>query len=125
MATVTLGKAPKNFKKLVTFKMLDGTDGTIECLFKYRTVTAYGAMKDELTKDAGALDPMDPSFWAKFMEKRRDKGGEFLAQILEGWNLDEGFTSAALQQLADEMPGAVAAIVQSYDAAIAEGRLGN
>jgi hypothetical protein len=125
MATVTLGKAPKNFKKLVTFKMLDGTDGSIECLFKYRTVTAYGALKDEMSKDAGALDPSDPAFWERFMEKRRDKGGEFLSQMLEGWNLDADFSQASLQQLADELPGAVAAIVQAYDAAIAEGRLGN
>ncbi len=125
MATVSLGKAPKNFKKLVTFKMLDGTDGTIECLFKYRTVSAYGAMKDELSKDAGALDPAVDSFWAQFMEKRRDKGSEFLALALDGWNLDVGFTSATLQQFADEYPGGVAAIAEAYEAAVLQGRLGN
>lgn len=124
MATVTLGKPPKNFKKTVTFKMLDGTDGTIECLFKYRTVTAYGAMKDEMSKDAGLSDPAAAT-WAQIMEARRDKGGEFLGQILEGWNLDAGFTSGTLQQLADEMPGAVSAIADTYEAAIVQGRLGN
>jgi hypothetical protein len=124
MATITLGKAPKNFKKLVTFKMLDGTDGTIECLFKYRTVSAYGAMKDELSKDAGFAD-VTAATWEQIMEKRRDKGSEYLAQILEGWNLDAGFTSATLQQLADEMPGAVSAIADTYEAAIVQGRLGN
>jgi hypothetical protein len=124
MATISLGKAPKNFKKSVTFKMLDGTDGTIECLFKYRTVSAYGAMKDELSKDSGLADPAAAT-WAQIMEKRRDKGGEFLALVLDGWDLDAGFTTATLQQLADELPGAVAAIAETYEAAIVQGRLGN
>ena len=124
MATVTLGKPPKNFKKLVAFKMLDGTDGTIECLFKYRTVTAYGAMKDEMSSDLGLSDP-SAATWALIMEKRRDKGGEFLAQVLDGWNLDVEISQASLQQLADELPGAVAAIADAYDAAIGQGRLGN
>lgn len=124
MATITLGKAPKNFKKLVTFKMLDGTDGSIECLFKYRTVSAYGAMKDELAKD-GTTDPTSDAFWSQYMEKRRDKGSELLALILEGWNLDVDFSQANLQQLSDEMPGAVQAIAETYELAIVQGRLGN
>lgn len=124
MATISLGKAPKNFRKIVSFKMLDGTDGTIECLYKYRTVTAYGVMKDELSKDSGIADPASAT-WAQIMEKRRDKGGEFLALILDGWNLDVDFNQANSQQLADEMPGAVAAIADTYEAAIVQGRLGN
>lgn len=124
MATVTLGKQPKNFKKTVTFAMLDGTDGTIECLFKYRTVTAYGAMKDEMSKDAGLTDVASAT-WEQIMEKRRDKGGEFLSRILDGWNLDIGFTTATLQQFADEYPGGVSAIADTYELAIVQGRLGN
>lgn len=124
MATITLGKAPKTFKKLVTFKMLDGTDGSIDCVFKYRTVTAYGQMKDELSKDAGA-DASSDAFWTEFMSKRRDKGSELLALILEGWNLDVDFSQANLQQLSDEMPGAVQAIAEAYELAIVQGRLGN
>jgi hypothetical protein len=122
MATISLGKAPKNFKKPVTFKMLDGTDGAIECLFKYRTVSAYGAMKDELSKGAGLASDVT---WAQIMEQRRDKGGEFLAMVLDGWNLDIAFDTAGLQQLADEFPGAVSAIAETYEAAIVQGRLGN
>lgn len=124
MATVSLGKAPKNFKKIVTFKMLDGTDGTIECVFKYRTVSAYGAMKDELSKDSGIADVASVT-WAQIMEKRRDKGGEFLALVLDGWNLDTGFTTATLQDFANEYPGGVAAIAETYELAIVQGRLGN
>lgn len=124
MATISLGKAPKNFKKLVTVKMLDGSDGTIECLYKYRTVTAYGVMKDEMSKDAGLVD-IASATWEQIMEKRRDKGGELLTRILDGWNLDEDFNQANAQQLADEMPGAIAAIANDYEAAIVQGHLGN
>jgi hypothetical protein len=124
MATISLGKAPKNFKKVVSFKMLDGTDGTIECTFKYRTVSAYGVMKDELSKDFGLADPASAT-WAQIMEKRRDKGGEFLALVLDGWNLDIDFNQANLQQMADEYPGAVDAIAEGYESAVIQGRLGN
>lgn len=125
MATITLGKAPKTFKKLVTFDLLDGTEGSVDCVFKYRTVSAYGTMKDDLAKDSGVVDPASDSFWSQFMEKRRDKGGELLALILEGWNLDVGFTQATLQQMSDEFPGAVTAIAEAYELAIVQGRLGN
>jgi hypothetical protein len=125
MATITLGKPPKNFTKTVKFAMLDGTEGAIECVFKYRTVTAYGVMKDEMSKDAGVADPASDSFWSSFMQNRRDKGAELLALILDGWNLDAGFTQATLQQMADELPGAIAAIATDYELAIVQGRLGN
>ena len=124
MATISLGKAPKNFKKLITVKMLDGTEGTIECLFKYRTVSAYGAFRDEMAKDSGLADPASIT-WAEIFEKRRDKGGEYLSHILDGWNLDVDFNHANAQQLCDELPGAASAIVDAYHAASVEGRLGN
>lgn len=124
MATISLGKAPKNFKRIVTFKMLDGTDGSIECVFKYRTVSAYGEFKDEMTKASG-LEGVSDVTWKQIMEARRDKRGEFLLNVLEAWNLDVDFNQAHTQQLCDEIPGAAGAVIDAYEAAILEGRLGN
>lgn len=127
MATISLGKAPKNFKKLVRVPMLDGTEGTIDCLFKYRTVTAYGELIDGLSTEAGVkVDTSAGDFSLKAVfERTRDKNGEFLVKVLDGWNLDEEFTQANAQQLCDELPGAASAIFEAYRAAIVEGRLGN
>lgn len=46
-------------------------------------------------------------------------------QAVEGWNLDEPFALESVQQLADELPAAVAAIMDTYRSAITQGRLGN
>jgi hypothetical protein len=127
MATISLGKAPKNFKKLVRVPMLDGTEGTVECVFKYRTVTAYGEWIASLSAEAGIkadTSAADFSLKAVF-ERTRDKNGEFLMKILDGWNLDEEFSQANAQQLCDELPGAASAIFDGYRTAIVEGRLGN
>lgn len=124
MATISLGKAPKNFKRIVTFKMLDGTDGAIECVFKYRTVSAYGAFKEEMTKASG-LEGIPNITWQQIFEARRDKNAEFLLNVIESWNLDIEFNQANTQQLCDEMPGAVLAIIAAYEAGVLEGRLGN
>lgn len=127
MATITLGKAPKNFKKIVTVPMLDGTTGTVECLFKYRTSVEYGEFIDALASASGAEAPKGDSVFSlkATLERKREKNGDFMLQILEGWNLDIEFSKDAAQQLCDELPGAAEAIFDTYRIAIVEGRLGN
>lgn len=128
MATIVLGKAPKNFRKLVKVPMLDGTEGTIECIFKYRTSVEYGAFIDSLTSTASAEVPKPegaPFSLADTLARKRERNGEFMLQILEGWNLDVEFSKDAAQQLCDELPGAADAIFDTYRVAIVEGRLGN
>jgi hypothetical protein len=44
---------------------------------------------------------------------------------MDGWDLDEELNVANLERLADELPGAVMAIMEDYRAACCEGRLGN
>jgi len=123
MATISLGKAPKNFKHVVTVKMLDGTDGSIECVFKYRTTVAYGELVDRLAAEG---DPKaGPEALASIFERNRARNGEYLTHILEGWNLDLDFTQENAQQLCDEMPGVMNAIFEAYRVAITAGRLGN
>ena len=51
MAKITLGKKPKNFKKTISVQMLDGTTGTGECVFKYRTKKEFGEFIDGITFD--------------------------------------------------------------------------
>lgn len=125
MATITLGKPPKNFAPVtVNVTMPDGTEGTIKCTFKYRTVTAYGAFKDELAKESGFADTASVT-WTQIMEKRRDKGGEYLMHILDSWDMEGGLSQSIAQQLCDELPGVSISISNAYHAAATEGRLGN
>ena len=46
MATIKLGNRPKAFKRIVTFDMLEGGKGSIECNFRYRTRSEFGVFID-------------------------------------------------------------------------------
>lgn len=139
MPKITLGKRPKSFKRVVSFPMLDGTTGTIECQFKYRTRKEFGQFIDGITEAARALgkqaeaeaaeraDDQDPKPFslAEHLEKTVGASADYTLQILDGWNLDYPLNKETLEQLSDELPGAMAAITETYRAAINEGRLGN
>jgi hypothetical protein len=139
MAKITLGKQPESFKRVVKFKMLDGSEGSIECDFKYRTKRAFGAFIDALVKDAAGeqaeqapalsstatSDAEQALSLGQLMAKTVDKNADYLLDVLVGWNLDVRLSRDALTQLADELPGAASAIMDTYRIAITEGRLGN
>jgi hypothetical protein len=124
MAKLVLGQPPKSFKRNVTFKLIDGSDAVIECEFKYRTRKEFGSFIDGVFTDAD--EPATGEFsMKKLMERTSLKNAEYLAEVLEGWNLDVDLDKTALEQLADEVPSAVAAIMEAYRTGVLEGRLGN
>lgn len=130
MAKITLGKPPKSFKRVVKFPMLDGTTGSIECIYKYRTRKDFGVFIDSLLDAAKqkpeAGDDGEVKFsMAELMEKTAGANADYILAILEGWNLDQELSAVSAQQLADEVPAAAAAIMETYRAAVQDGRLGN
>ena len=128
MAKIKLGARPKNFKRVIKFPLLEGGEGAIEVVYKYRTRKEFGefidglvdAAKVKVTPDEGETFSM-----AAFMEKTAGSNSEYILQVIEGWNLDEEFSASNVQQLADEFPAAANAIMETYRVAITEGRLGN
>jgi hypothetical protein len=137
MAKIILGERPKNFLHTVHFKMLDGSPGQIDVTYTYRTRTEFGRFADDIRDQATAGD-------AAMVEKIKTlaKDGKSLPQAdilaqenatnvayvmgcIEGWNLDVDFSKSAVEQLADELPAAISAIIGTYRDAIIEGRLGN
>ena len=128
MAKIKLGNRPKSFKRIVKVPMLDGSEGSIEVTFKYRTRSEFGAFIDSITEAAGIKSKADDD--AKFsladlMEKTKESNADYLFKVIEGWNLDEEFTLPNVAQLCDELPGAASAIMETYRLAVTEGRLGN
>ena len=126
MAKIVLGRKPKSFKRVVSFPMLDGEDGSIECTFKYRTRREFGDFFDTLFAETDEKPSADGKFsMADLMGKTSAKNAEYLLKVLDGWNLDEEISKATLEQLSDEVPSAVTAIMEAYRLSILEGRLGN
>lgn len=126
MAKITLGKRPANFKHTVKFKLLDGAEAAIEIVYRYRTRKEFGAFIDEVAAASKQDRPADEELsWATVMERTGSANADYVMRVVEGWNLDEPFTLENVQQLADELPAAVAAIMDTYRNAITQGRLGN
>ena len=125
MAKIKLGSPPKNFKRTVKFPMLDGTEGTIEVTYKYRTRAEFGAFIDKLVAATPDAPPDEKFSMVALMEKTAGSNADYVLQVLEGWNLDEELSKASVEQLSNEVPAAINAIMETYRVAITEGRLGN
>lgn len=142
MATkIKLGNRPKSFARTVTFAMIEGgEDGCMEVQLKYRTRKELAALTDEVQAAAQAqIDSDMDALKAKIEKKETVKAltqvdlldrdmslqVDYVMQVLTGWNLDEKLDRDAVEQLADEIPAAIAAIIEVYRTAINQGRLGN
>lgn len=123
MTKITLGKPPKTFAPVtVRFPMPDGTEGAIEAVFKYRSRKDFG----EFLRDTFKVDDQPGQLdLAGVMAASVEKNGAYLADVLDGWNLDEKLTPESATQLANELPAAAKALMEAYSAAVNEGRLGN
>lgn len=140
MAKIKLGQRPPNFKKVVKFQMLDGSQGSIEAVYKYRTRAEFGAFVDGLVEEAkrqgeteraaredaaGGADAVVGAGMGRLMNDRAQANADYIMQVMEGWNLDEAFNPASVLQLCDELPAAATALIETYREAVTEGRLGN
>lgn len=146
MAKIRLGNRPANFKKVVQVPTHDDPDGHVEAVYKYRTLTEYGAFVDEYAKkveaeieaekaardkarsDAEAKGETyaEPVLTNEELRKKQAKStADYLMGILDGWNLDEQFSAESVLQLCDELPAVGTQIINDYRVAITEGRLGN
>jgi hypothetical protein len=145
MTKIKLGAAPKKFSKDLSFPMLDGTVGTMQVIYKYRSRSDFAAFVDAIVanikadgeaqiaaskeKIAAGADAESVLTYGlsetEMAQKKGAKQADFIMGIVEGWNLDVPFDRAAVEQLVDELPLAAETIVRSYREAITEGRLGN
>ena len=130
MAKIALGKRPKNFKHNITVPLLDGTTGSMEIVFIYRTRTEFGQMIDSLMDDAGVKpagedEESQKLSLAQAMERTKETNADYIMKVAEGWNLESEFNRENIAQLCDEIPAAAMAIMNSYRTAITEGKLGN
>lgn len=130
MAKITLGKRPKNFKRVLTVDMPEGGKGTIEVSYIYRTRTEFGAFVDDLFGNAGVSPVGQSDEEVKFslkdaLEKTCDTNADYIMKIVDGWNLDTEFTRESVAQLCDELPGVALELINTYRIAVTEGRLGN
>ena len=128
MAKLILGKTPKTFKPFdVLFVLPDGEEDKIKVTFNYKTRSQFAEFLTELFDGSDEEQPTADGkrdFVALFA-----KGGEnavvHLSKIIADWDFAEKPTAEVLRAMHDQAPAAAAAITSAYQAACAEGRLGN
>lgn len=131
MAKITLGVKPKTFKPFdITFPLPDGEEGKIHVTYKYRTLTEWAQLNDEVFRNAAqpAKTGADPAvgFLESLMAHGNNQKVEFLLKAIETWDVEgHDIDRETLLQLADELPAAVTALKTGYDTACRDGRLGN
>lgn len=125
MAKIKLGAHPTVLARTVKFTLPDGSAAQIECGFVYRTRTEFGALIDGLA--AAVSDDTAPEKFsmAAVLERSSEANADYLLQILKTWDVDAELNRASLEQLADELPAAVVALMDAYRGACVEGRAGN
>ena len=140
VSKLVLGKRPEHFVRPVSFPMLDGSTGTIEVKFIYRSRKEFAELADEnqatikakadaevaRMKQVVAEGETPEEFkQSDLIAHQAEFNAAYLMQIVKGWNLDVPFNREAVDELVDNVPAAVNAINAAYREALLEGRLGN
>lgn len=123
---IKLGKRPETFREIeVTIALPDGTEGVIPVTFKYMTQDEYTEYREKffaLVTESEAKDGWKLSDYAK---ANRRKLTEHVFGSLHAWGLDADLSSDSLDQLFNEVPGASIAMIEAFQSACMQGRLGN
>ena len=130
MAKIKLGNRPKNFKRSIKIDLPEGGTGEVEMSYIYRTRTEFGQFIDKMMGAAGvklesAADEDQKFSLEEALAKTRDTNADYIMSVADGWNIDAEFSRDTVAQLCDELPGVALEIMNTYRAAITEGRLGN
>ncbi len=123
------GAAPE-FLLPVKIKRLDGEDVTINFTAKALRKKEWAALRDSFAAPIEAQTPEEDAPAPKFtytaaVAGDMDKGAGLVLQFASAWDLEDAFNAAALVEMEDQFGGSIATVLQTYDAAIFHGRLGN
>lgn len=127
MATVKLGNPPKTFKPCtLTIELPSGEPGAIPVTFKYKTQDEYWEYRDAFFKALGIQreDRADTSLPA-IAKGSRHRAAEHMMEVIDAWGLDIPLTADSLCDLFNEVQQSCGALVDAYQRACIEGRLGN
>lgn len=140
----TLGDQVPTFELPVAFKRLDGSEFSITFHAKGMRKTEWAAVKDAFRKniadveaaktgaegDAPATEAEAPAPAAEFslakvVGEGLARSADLVTEFATGWELTDPFGVETLADLEDRFGGSLNRIVEAYDAATFQGRLGN
>lgn len=137
LKTLAAGQ-PATFPMPVQLQCLDGTPVELTLTMQVHGKRSWSKLKDAFYEglrkeaaerisaaEAGANDAGDTGGLEPRVSRSIANDARLVAQIAKGWDLEDPFTIAALEELEDRFGGALTDIVSRYDRAIYQGQLGN
>jgi hypothetical protein len=121
------GIAPE-FDMPVNVPRLDGTSVELQMRAKGMRKSEWLALRDAHLQDLRDNDkPLkDAEFsFSQMVGDRMKEAAALVTKGVSGWQLEDAFTADNLLALEDVLPGAIQAILGTYDAAMFHGRLGH
>lgn len=124
---VKLGNRPKAFKPFtIDLELPDGEKGEIPITFKYKTQDEYWEYRDSFFKAIGVERPDKADTNLPVIAKEaRMRAAEHMVEAIDDWGLDIPLSADALCDLFNEIPRSAGVLVEAYQRACTEGRLGN
>lgn len=144
----SLGTQAPQFDLPITVSKLDGTVAQLLLRCKAMRKTEWSKLRDERHREAleATLRPADDQAisvhriedeepqrldillargYETIVRSGLQRDAETVLLFASGWDLEDAFTADALMALEDEFGGSLVAILNAYDLAIYQGRLGN
>lgn len=126
MAKIRIAQNP-TFKAFVSIPIVGGEPEKIEFTFKYRDRPGLAALFDEWTlkRDETQAALGDKPTLSEIVAADTEQQAQQIKDLVVGWGFDDKFDDKSILALVKSCQGAAEAVVNAYQNAFSQARLGN
>ncbi|NWB20078.1 phage tail assembly chaperone [Pseudomonas sp. D4002] len=126
MAKIRIAQNP-TFKALVSIPIVGGEPEKIEFTFKYRDRPGLAALFDEwnLKRDEARAALGESPTLSEIVAADTEQQSQQIKDLVVGWGFDDKFEDKSIRALVTSCQGAAEAVVNAYQSAFNQARLGN
>lgn len=126
MAKIRIAQNP-TFKALVSIPIVGGEPEKIEFTFKYRDRLGLAALFDEwnLKRDESRTALGESPTLSEIVAADTEQQSQQIKDLVVGWGFDDKFDDKSIRALVTSCQGAAEAVVNAYQSAFNQARLGN
>ncbi|AMW83903.1 hypothetical protein AK972_3103 [Pseudomonas yamanorum] len=126
MAKIRIAQNP-TFKAFVSIPIVGGEPEKIEFTFKYRDRLGLAALFDEwnLKRDEARASLGESPTLSEIVAADTEQQSQQIKDLVVGWGFDDKFDDKSIRALVTSCQGAAEAVVNAYQSAFNQARLGN
>lgn len=126
MAKIRIAQNP-TFKAFVSIPIVGGEPEKIEFTFKYRDRPGLAALFDEwnLKRDEAWTALGESPTLSEIVAADTEQQSQQIKDLVVGWGFDDKFDDKSIRALVTSCQGAAEAVVNAYQSAFNQARLGN